>query len=144
LVGSDALALAELGITSGAPHGIRVIWSWFAVIDSSAEFGYVAEIRHFGPACFQHLGRVVGQFTERHRATAGPFSRERKSTDAREQIQNAKLGIRPGTMLLPGRPTAQHRALARLTSGHIQALHAMTTARGIIGESESLWRGVHA
>lgn len=91
LVCSDAVAISEVGITSGTPHGIRVIWIWLAVIGTAAEFGYVAVVRHIRPACREHARLVFGDFTECHCAPAGPLGCESESTDSRKEIEHLEM-----------------------------------------------------
>jgi hypothetical protein len=91
LVSPDTGAVSEVGITSGTPHGIRVISVWFAVIGASAEFGYVFEVWDFRPAGLQHTSRVFGEFTEGHRAPACPLGCEREAADSTEQIEHLEL-----------------------------------------------------
>lgn len=113
LVSSDAGTVAEVGFASGTPHGVKVIWIWFAVIGTSAEFGYIFEVWDFRPSGLQHTRRVVGDFTEGHRAPARPLGCEREAADAGKQIEHLELDGRTIGCREPG-----HRVLVVFESLH--------------------------
>lgn len=86
-VGSDAVTFSEVHVASWAPVGIRIIWVWFAVINSPAQAGDVAKVWDVRPLFGQHPGGIRGVFHKGDGPASGPFDGQRESANTGKQIE---------------------------------------------------------